>query len=107
MSHSNKVIVQFDYETAASIHLGAPGTFNLTLESRFPQTSVHVPLDWPPGPGPPPRASLGGPLLGHLGLGGPSTSPTPLFIVVLCPRRCEPLRAGCCGGGGVLDVLQG
>jgi len=28
----------------------------------------------------------------------------PLFIVVVSPCRCELLRAGCCGGEGVLSV---
>ena len=37
--------------------------------------------------------------------GGPSTGPTPRFIVVVSPCRCEPLRAGCCGGEGVLGVV--
>ena len=36
--------------------------------------------------------------------GSPSTGPTPLFIVVVSPCRCEPLRARCCGGEGVLGV---
>ena len=60
------------------------------------ETSVHMPLDWPPGPGPPSGASLGGPILGRM--------PYPLFIVVVSPCRCEPLRGGCCGGEGVLGV---
>jgi len=30
--------------------------------------------------------------------------PTLLFIVVVSPCRCEPLRAGCCGGERVLGV---
>jgi len=44
----------------------------------------------------------GGPMLDRIGWGGPSTGPTPLFIVVVSSCRCEPLRAGCCvclGGG--------
>jgi len=45
-----------------------------------------------------------GPTMGHIGWGGPSTGPTLLFIVVVSPCRCEPLRAGCCGGEGVLGV---
>ena len=28
----------------------------------------------------------------------------PVLIVVVSPCRCEPLRAGCCGGEGVLGV---
>ena len=28
----------------------------------------------------------------------------PFFIVVVSPCRCEPLRAGCFGGEGVLGV---
>ena len=40
---------------------------------------------------------------GYIGWGGPSTGPT-LFIVVVSPCRCEPLRAGCCGGEGVVGV---
>jgi len=56
-------------------------------------------------PGPPSGAGLGGPNLGQLGWGGPSTGRTPpLFIVVVSPCRCEPLRAGCCSGEGVLGV---
>jgi len=47
---------------------------------------------------------LGGPIMGHIGWGSPSTGPTLLFIVVVSPCRCEPLRAGCCGGEGVLGV---
>jgi len=38
------------------------------------------------------------------GDGGPSTVPTPLFIIVVSPCQCEPLRAGCCGGEGVFGV---
>jgi len=71
------------------------------------KTSVYVPLGCPPGPGPPSGASLSGPIMGHIGRGGPSTGPTLLFIVVVSPCRCEPLRAGCCGGEGVLGVSQG
>ena len=41
--------------------------------------SVHVPLDCPPGPGPPSGASLGGPTMGQIGWGGPSTGPTLFF----------------------------
>ena len=70
-------------------------------------TSVHVPLDCPPGPGPLSGASLGGPIMGHIGWGGPSTGPTLLFIVVVSPCRCEPLRAGCCGGGGGVRCRRG
>jgi len=47
---------------------------------------------------------LGGPILGQIGFGGPSTGPTPLFIVVVSPCRCELLRASCYGGEGVLGV---
>jgi len=55
----------------------------------------------PPGPGPPSGASLGGPTMGQIGWGGPSTGPTLLFGVAgVSPCRCEPLRAGCCGGRG-------
>jgi len=61
----------------------------------------------PPGPGPPSGASLGGPNLGQIGWGGPSTGPTPFFIVVVSPCRCEPLWAGCCGGEGVLGISLG
>jgi len=53
-----------------------------------------------PVTGPPSEASLGGPIMGHIGWGGPSMGPTLLFIVVVSPCRCEPLRAGCCGGEG-------
>jgi len=28
----------------------------------------------------------------------------PFFILVVSPCRCEPLRASCCGGEGVLGV---
>ena len=42
--------------------------------------------------------------VGHIGWGGPSTGPTLLFIIMVSPCRCEPLRAGCCGGEGVLGV---
>jgi len=69
------------------------------------KTSVHVPLDCPPGPGPPSGASLGGPTMGQIGWGGPSTGPTLFFGAAgISPCRCEPLRAGCCGGEGVLGV---
>jgi len=66
----------------------------------------HVPLDCPPGPGPPSGASLGGPTMGQIGWGGPSTGPTLFFAAagVSSVFRCEPLRAGCCGGGGVRGV---
>jgi len=57
-----------------------------------------------PGPGPPFGASLGGLNLVHIGWGAPSTSLPLLVIVVVSPCRCEPLRAGCCGGEGVLGV---
>jgi len=43
--------------------------------------------------------------MGHIGWGGPSTGPTPRFIVVVSPCRCEPLRAGCGSGEGVLGVF--
>jgi len=49
-------------------------------------------------------ASLGGLNVGHIGWGGPSTGPTPRVVAVVSPCRCEPLRAGCCGGEGVLAV---
>jgi len=70
------------------------------------KTSVHVPLDCPPGPGPPSGASLGGPTMGQIGWGGPSTGPTLFFGAAgVSPFWCEPLRAGCCcGGEGVLGV---
>jgi len=43
--------------------------------------------------------------MGHIGWGGPSTGPTLLFGAAgVSPCRCEPLRAGCCGGEGVLGV---
>ena len=65
------------------------------------KTSVHVPLDCPQGPGPLSGASLGGPTMGQIGWGGPSTSPTLLFGAAgVSPCWCEPLRAGCCGGRG-------
>jgi len=39
------------------------------------------------------------------GGGGPSTGPTLLFGAAgVSPCQCEPLRAGCCGGEGVLGV---
>jgi len=46
--------------------------------------------------------------MGQIGWGGPSTGPT-LFVVAagVSPCRCEPLRAGCCGGEGVLGVSYG
>ena len=60
-----------------------------------------MPLDCPPGPGPPSGASLRGPTMGQIGWGGPSTGPTLLFGAAgVSPCRCEPLRAGCCGGRG-------
>ena len=65
---------------------------------------IMMMIDCPPGPGPPPGASLGGPVMGQIGWGGPSTGPALLFIVVVSPCRCEPLRAGCCGREGVLGV---
>jgi len=34
---------------------------------------------FPPGPGPPSGASLGGPTMGQIGWGGPSTGPAPFF----------------------------
>jgi len=37
-------------------------------------------------------------------MGGPSTGPALLFIVLVSLCRCEPLRAGCCGGEGVVGV---
>ena len=50
-------------------------------------------------------ASLGGPTMGQIGWGGPSTGPTLFFGAAgVFPCRCEPLRAGCCGGEGVLGV---
>ena len=76
------------------------------------QTSVIVPLDCPPGPGPPSGASLGGPIMGQIGWGGPSSGPTLLVGAVgVSPCRCEPLRAGsCCGEcqvfrGGKLIII--
>jgi len=69
------------------------------------KTCVHVPLGFPPGPGPPSGASLGGPTMGQIGWGGPSTGPTLFFGAAgVSPCRSEPLRAGCCGGEGVLSV---
>jgi len=50
------------------------------------------------------RIGRGGPMLGQLGWGGPSTGPKLLFIVVVSPCRCELLLAGCYGGEGVLRV---
>jgi len=55
----------------------------------------------PPGS----RSSFGGEIRwpscgGHIGWGGLSTGPTPVFIAVVSPCRCEPLRARCYGGGG-------
>jgi len=48
---------------------------------------------------------LGGPTMGQIGWGGPSTGPTLFFGAAgVSPCRCEPLRAGCCGGEGVLGV---
>jgi len=41
-----------------------------------------------------------------VGWGGPSAGPTLLFVVVVCPCWCEPLRAGCCGGGGRWGVVR-
>jgi len=39
--------------------------------------------------------------MGQIGWGGPSTGPTLLFGAAgASPCRCEPLRAGCCGGRG-------
>jgi len=62
--------------------------------------STYVPLDCPPGPGPPSGASLGGPTMGQIGWVGPSTGPTPFFGATgVSPLWCEPLRAGCCCGG--------
>ena len=59
----------------------------------------------PPGPGPLSEASLGGPTTGQIGWGGPSTGPTlPFGAAGVSPCRCEPLRAGCCGGEGVFGV---
>ena len=68
-----------------------------TLERRIPASDcynctlepIHILLittapEW--------GASLGGPIMGHIGWGGPSTSPTLPFIVVVSPCRCEPLR---------------
>jgi len=53
-------------------------------------------------------ASLGGPIMGQIGWGGSSTGYTLLFGAVgVSPYRCEPLRAGCCCGEGVLGVSQG
>jgi len=68
--------------------------------------STYVPLDCPPGPGPPSGASLGGPTMGQIGWVGPSTGPTPFFGATgVSPLWCEPLRAGrCCGGERVLCV---
>jgi len=43
--------------------------------------------------------------MGQIGWGGPSTGPTLFFAAGVSPCRCEPLRAGCCGGEGVLGVL--
>jgi len=44
--------------------------------------------------------------MGQIGWGGPSTGPTLFFGAAgVSPCRCEPLRAGCCGGEGVLGVL--
>jgi len=41
--------------------------------------------------------------MGHVGWGGSSTGPTLLCCAaVVSPCWCEPLRAGCCGGEGVL-----
>ena len=66
------------------------------------KTNVHVPLDCPPGPGPPSGASLGGPTMGQIGWGGPSTGPTLLFGAAgVSPCRFEPLWASCWVGGGV------
>jgi len=48
--------------------------------------------------------SLGGPIMDHIDCGGPSTGPTPFFNGVVSPCRFEPLRAGCCGGEGGLEV---
>ena len=70
----------------------------------FQRPRAHVPLDGPPVPGPPSGASLGGLIVGHIGWGGPSMGPNLLFIAVVSPCRCEPLRVGCCGGEGVLGV---
>jgi len=46
----------------------------------------------------------GGPIVVQIGWGGPSTGHTPLFIVLVSPCRCEPLRVGCCGREEVLGV---
>ena len=57
------------------------GFFKLCFNAVWTRakTSVHVPLDCPPGPGPPSGASLGGPTMGQIGWGGPSTGPTLFF----------------------------
>ena len=45
--------------------------------------------DCPPGPGPPLGASLGGPTMGQIGWGGPSTGPTLFFGATgVSPLRC-------------------
>jgi len=93
----------------AGFHLPSP--INALAQSKYSLkasfygvrgSGVHVPLDCPPGPGPSSGASLGGPTMGQIGWDGPSTGPTLLFGAAgVSPCRCEPLRAGCCGGGGV------
>jgi len=46
--------------------------------------------------------------MGQLGWGGPSTGPTLFFGAAgVSPCRCEPLRAGCCGGRGCLVFRRG
>jgi len=54
---------------------------------------------------PRPRPSFGGelrwPTCGPHRLGRSVYGPYPLIIAVVSLCRCEPLRAGCCGGEGV------
>jgi len=47
---------------------------------------------------------LGWPSFGPNRLGRSVYGPYPPLIVMVSPCRCEPLRAGCCGGEGVFGV---
>ena len=94
--------------TARALHLSSPlpKPRRLFIEFELPsspaKTSVHVPLDCPPGPGPPSGASLGGPTMGQIGWGGPSTGP----IFFLVQQGCLRVGVSRCGlaavvGGGI------
>jgi len=65
-----------------------------------PAAWTDMPLDFPPGPGPPSGASLGGPTMGQIGWGGPSTGPAlPFFLV---QQGCLRVGVSRCGPAAVV-----